>query len=272
MLCAFAGPTPGSRASTSGGAVFRFTAPSTAFVAARATARPRERRTAGRKRARARPVLGRFAPRVARAAARLRARSGAQKLVVASGFVASTMLPFVAGLAALVAAAAVAVARARLRALALLVRLLDAHSRRRGRARPARQSSVRRHRRRAVEVLARRIARLREVRRRRERADARRPARARRLVAAGDRAVAAGLREVARARAVGIAVDAGLAVVADVVAAASHDEGQRHERDAGSDSRASSYREPAAAFQRRRAAGRRGTLLVTPRPRRSPRT
>jgi hypothetical protein len=33
MLCAFAGPIPGNNASTSAGAVFKFTAPSTAFAA-----------------------------------------------------------------------------------------------------------------------------------------------------------------------------------------------------------------------------------------------
>src|SRR5450432_1419521 len=230
MLWALAGPMPGKSDSSSGVAVFRFTAPSTALPAARAapphtdtaSRTPTSNRTPGSRAPPPRRCLLRCAGDgdVGRAEAGHRLRIGREQHA-----------PQQARLATIVAAPAVGVARASLGALALLVRLFGAHIRGvLGHGVPlldaelvgqaARGAVSRAH--------AAGVAHLREELRR-ERADTRRAARARALVTAGDRAIAVGLGQIARARAVRIAVDARLALVADLVAArAAQDGRQQH--------------------------------------------
>src|SRR5450432_4089010 len=129
MLCAFAGPTPGKSARTSGGAVLRFTAPSTALPAARAGPAATSADSRNQASARTNGLSG-APPRgcavatelrlghVRRAEARRHARVRRQQHAAV-----------LADRAAVVAAAAVRLARARLRAVALLRRLLRAQAR-----------------------------------------------------------------------------------------------------------------------------------------------
>src|SRR5436190_7723980 len=127
MLCAFDGPMPGSRLSTSGGAVLRLTAPSRVLVAAAAGCGSGTR-TATRTRTRTRTGgtagLSAGGVRALRPELRLRDADAGRGLRIRREQEAAVG----PGLAALVAAAAVVVAAARLGARPLLVRSLRAEA------------------------------------------------------------------------------------------------------------------------------------------------